>query len=486
MKHFPWLLIAFFLWVRPLDAQNWLPLVPADQYSFQHSDFLLISNVLQIDSQKVLPSGDLVFFLNRVITDCDSCLVFPGKLANQGQFLQKRMIRKPDGRWVFSGKKTFVLFPLAQPGETWLFDTLQNITASVQSVVQTEVLGEQDSVKTIQLSDGAAVVLSQNHGLLHFPDGNSGAHFELKGIPTRNLGEKLPGWQEFYDFEIGDVLEYERNVSLEPGTPANQNTLEKRVILNRFWDADTLVYTVELFSQRTWQWSGPPFPFYAHGIVYWRIHPALAEPWTDGYPGQFFIYPEAPNGSQGSRLYWTTDTLYGVSQVIGVPGEPFQSSNCSLYKTPEGTEEEVLPCDGCGSAFHRRHSVGLGLTSHMMYCFEAWDYGRLRGWIKNGDTTGIITPDSFFLVSVRPEPLAVPVQVAPNPSAGDWRLFFPETATEELHFNLCDVHGRIVSEGWIRAGNTEQQVSGAALPAGIYLLKIQGKNGVKMVQLLKV
>jgi hypothetical protein len=120
----------------------------------------------------------------------------------------------------------------------------------------------------------------------------------------------------------------------------------------------------------------------------------------------------------------------------------------------------------------------------MIYCFEVWDYGQLRGWIKNGDTTGTITPDSFFLVSVRPEPLAIPVQVAPNPSAGEWRLFFPEITAENLHFCLMDMNGRSLVSGWIESGSKEHGIPGDKLPAGTYLLRIQGANGVENLRLL--
>lgn len=470
----------------PLYAQNWFPLAPGDRFNFRHSDSALISNVIQVDSQKLLPNGDQAFFLNRIVTDCDTCVFQPGKLGNQGQFLQKTMLLKPDGRWVFSGKITFVLFPQAQVGETWLLDTAQNRTATVQNIAALEVLGESDSVKTIALSDGAQILLSKNHGLLQFPDGDTGAAFDLAGIPTRNLGEKLPGWQEFYDFETGDILEYESDLSTDPGTPARLHTLEKRRILNRFWDADTLVYAVEQFHYHYLQWSGPPFPFYSHEIIYWRIHPALAEPQTIGYPGQFFAAgPVVAQTGYGSRVFWNMDTTYGLSQVFGIVQYPFQWEGCSLFAPPVGTEETVLPCDGCGPSFHRRHSVGLGLTSHANSCFEFWDYGQLNGWIKNGDTSGILTPDSFFLVSLRPEPLAIPVQVAPNPSAGDWQLLFPETATETLHFDLYNMHGQRLLQGVIEQGARQQIIPGSEFPTGVYLLKIQGKNGVKPLKLIK-
>lgn len=479
-------LLPFLLFCSMLAAQNWFPIVPNDQFSFRHSNSSLISNILQIDSQQSLPNGDHLFFLNRIVTDCDTCITQPGKWGNQGQFLQKTIVVKPDGRWVFSGKNTFVLFPQAAAGENWLLDTTLNVTASVQNITAQEVLGEADSVKTIALSDSGQILLSRNHGMLQFPDGNTGANFELKGIATRNLGEKLPGWLEFYDFEPGDELEYVSNLSTAPGTPENLHTIQKRRILNRYMEEDTLVYVVELFVARYFQFSGPPFPFYSHTTTNWRIHPHLAEPQTNGFPLQFFAVEDGPDIHFGSRIFWTTDTTYGLGQVFGVVQMPFQWEGCALFRAPSASEESVLPCDGCGTSFHRRHSVGLGLTSHTNSCFESWDYGQLSGWIKNGDTTGVLTPDSVFLVSLQPEPLAIPVRVAPNPAGmGDWNLYFPETTTENLSLDLHNLHGQRLYSGVVGQGSEQKVIPGSNIPAGVYLLKIQGNSGVKTLRLIK-
>ncbi|MBL7783515.1 MAG: T9SS type A sorting domain-containing protein [Saprospiraceae bacterium] len=479
------LLFTLCVYACVAHAQNWLPLTPADQYSFRQSDSLLISNIIQADSQQILPSGDLLLFLNKVVMNCDTCALQPGKLANQGQFLQKTATRKQDNSWIFSGKTTFVLFPLAQPGDTWIFDTLQNVSATVQGIFPFDVFGEQDSIKTIQLSDGRQIILSKNHGLLRFPDGNEGAAYLLTGIPTRNLGENLPDWKALYDFNSGDILEYESNISWEPGTASNRNTVVKRRIIQRSTDADTLVYTVETFVRHVLQWSGPPLPSYSHSIGQWRIHPGLAEPWTVGYPGQFFQVPDVPNGAQGSQVRWLTDTLYGLSHTLGILSTPFQWGGCALYAAPDGGQEQVLACDPCGSVFYRQHAVGLGLVRHAISCFEVWDYGELRAWVKNGDTTGIITPDSFFLVSVKNEPLVLPVVVMPNPSADSWRLFFPEPLLETLQFSLIDTNGKLLASDVMRTGQSEYRLSGENLPAGVYLLQIRSKKGTKTLRLMR-
>ena len=477
--------LVLCLYAGAAGAQNWLPLTPSDRYSFRQSDSLLISNVIQVDSLQLFPSGDLLLFLNKVVADCDTCMFQPGKLSNQGQFLQKTATRKPDSRWIFSGKNTFVLFPLASPGSTWIFDTLQNVGATVQGAFAFEVFGEADSIKTIQLSDGRQIILSKNHGLLRFPDGNEGAAYLLTGIPTRNLGENLPDWKDLYDFNSGDVLEYESNRSWDPGTASNLGTLMKRRIIQRSNDADTLVYTVETFVRHALQLFGPTMYSYHHSIGQWRIHPALSEPWTDGSPGQFFQAPESPNGPQGSHVHWLTDTLYGLSHTLGIPRNPFDWGPCALYAAPESSAEQVLPCDACGSVFYRQHAAGLGLVRHAISCFEVWDYGELRAWVKNGDTTGVITPDSSFLVSAVNEPLAVPVSIMPNPSADSWRLFFPGTLHETLEFSLFDIHGKMLASGVLPSGQSEYWLSGENWPPGAYLFQLSGKKGTKTLRLMR-
>lgn len=480
-----WSLFIFLSLHAVLSAQNWLPLVPSDEYQFRNSDSLLISNVIRVDSQTLLPNGDRLFFLNLIVTDCDTCITHPAKLGNQGQFLQKRALLRPDGRWLFSGKNTFLLAPAASMGESWLMDTAQNLVATVAQLGTQTIFNQPDSVKIIALSNGRQIILSKDHGILQFPDYYTIANYDLMGIPSRNLGEKLPQWQDFYDFQPGDELEFERDESLEPGTPAHIYKREKRRILDRFWDNDTLVYMVENFLYTYLQWSGPPHPFFSHEIKPWRIHPHLAEPQTEGYPGQFVDPGDFVFDGMGSRLHWIIDTLYGLSQALGIVQEPYMWGGCSLFTQPDPTLETLLPCEGCGTSFHRRHSVGLGLTSYSNACFEYWDYGRLTAWIKNGDTTGVLTPDSFFLVSLRPEPLAVPVQVLSNPTQTDWQIYLPESTSELLQLVLYSVEGETLFQDFIETGSQHKTVAATVYPAGVYFLKIQGKNGLKTFRLIK-
>lgn len=198
------LLLLVVLHAIGLPAQNWIPVDSARQYNFRHSDSIQITHVVIIDSVRTGSDGAEWYYLNRVVADCDTCAE-PVRLTNQGQFLQKIMIRHPDGRVEFRGKDPFVLIPQAPPGVSWLLDTLQNKMAEVVDAGLAITFGEADSIKLIAVSDGSQIWLSKEHGLIFFPDWLAGGYFTLVGIPTLGLGEAEPAWQNYFDFSPGDA-----------------------------------------------------------------------------------------------------------------------------------------------------------------------------------------------------------------------------------------------------------------------------------------
>lgn len=66
----------------------------------------------------------------------------------------------------------------ADVGETWNFTS--DIIATTVSIGEQEIFGEMDSIKTIVLSTNDTIVLSQNKGLIRYPDfENQGKYYEL-------------------------------------------------------------------------------------------------------------------------------------------------------------------------------------------------------------------------------------------------------------------------------------------------------------------
>ncbi len=87
------------------------------------------------------------------------------------------------------------------------------------------------------------------------------------------------------------------------------------------------------------------------------------------------------------------------------------------------------------------------------------------------------------IVSVNIEQRQGKVQVYPNPFTDGFRV--EVSAGDELPVpaRLFDALGRVVWQGTIQ--QTTQSLELSALPAGIFLLKVEWDNGVEQAKLLK-
>ena len=117
----------------------------------------------------------------------------------------------------FQSPRSELILPLAQPGESWVFDTLNQIQAQVIGVEEQEVFDQIDSVKTIELSDGRIIQLSKSFGLLQYPfriyqddieDYRDYPSYSLNlaGMRGRNVGKYLPNFKDFYDWKVGNTF----------------------------------------------------------------------------------------------------------------------------------------------------------------------------------------------------------------------------------------------------------------------------------------
>ena len=98
-------------------SQNYKPLVIGNKYNYIQGNNDIITTTIWIDSIK-LSGGDSVYYLNRIITNCDSCSriadSYPSyeicdtciALQNQPQFLQRMIITDPHGTWNFKDTDT--------------------------------------------------------------------------------------------------------------------------------------------------------------------------------------------------------------------------------------------------------------------------------------------------------------------------------------------------------------------------------------------
>ena len=201
------LVLFLFTVCQVLQAQPWSPLKLHEKFNFSINGVNFITNTVWTDSARA-QGADSVFYLNRIVTNCDTCPVM-FKLSNQPGILRSFMVRKPGGVYNFRNPGSAVIKTLAKAGDTWLYDSLANIQAQVVAIDAEAVFGINDSVKEILLSNGQSIRLSKNFGLLQFPSsGQAGYTSLLEGIEGRNLGQQVPKFREIYNFNTGDIFQY--------------------------------------------------------------------------------------------------------------------------------------------------------------------------------------------------------------------------------------------------------------------------------------
>jgi hypothetical protein len=468
-----------------VSAQTWQPILLGEKQIYQHSDSAWISTVLNVDS---VQGG--TFFLNRIVKTCDTCSSpwVTSKLYNQGQFLGKKVRHLQDNSLVFEGKDTFFLKNMSSIGETWFFDPQHQIQANVESIVLGDVFGQSDSLKTIRLSNGAEIILSQNHGLIKFPDFDSGGFYALIGLQQSNLGMKLPNIYDFFNFGIGDVFESIEDGSLAAGTSSGFVFRQKKKVLQRFWVADTLVYQLDNRLELNYYYpQGAHIQSFSHDTLLLKIHPSLFPNWVEkGLPNEYVIaLPDQGNNYKASRVDFRTHPFWGKIKMVGEFSAPIESK-CGLFQNYQVANSEILECDGC-AAFNQTYALGLGLVASQEGCFEYSKMYNLTGFIKNGDTSGVISPDYDFTITKEPnfKSEKIGITVTPNPSIDNWNLEFSKPLFSNAKILIFNELGQNIFQKTISKGEKSVNINAQYLPKGVYFLKIIGQEKMGFTKLIK-
>jgi hypothetical protein len=198
------LLTCFAFFALTLTAQNWQPLNTTETFHYKRDTAAYIEQSIRVDSAHE-SATDTTWFLTRIVTPCPTC-PYPNYQFNPPTCLQRQVSKGSGGIFVFSDTATYTLYSLAGIGDNWTWSP--GVLAVVDTITEQLVFGITDSVKTILLSSGDTVLLSKAHGLLTFPPGTGSAPFRLVGIAGRNLGQLLPGFNGFFDFDPGEVYQY--------------------------------------------------------------------------------------------------------------------------------------------------------------------------------------------------------------------------------------------------------------------------------------
>jgi hypothetical protein len=478
--------IIFFLSIAfagYTTAQNWSPIFVNEKMNYQHSDSSYISNTIWVDSVETA-CENLIYHLNRVVKDVpDNPEIV---LRNQHQFLLKQMEATGEGIYTFSYPGEFTIKTLANPGEIWIFNLENNITAEVNSISVEDVFGVQDSVKVISLSDGNEIRLSKSFGILKFPDFENGGNYDLVGIQNTEYGESVPDFWDIFDFEVGDVFQYN---GFESNIDFTLNWIKKIIITLKemsdnsyFYEYDGIYYGIGYDN------IFPPDPFeFGDSISGSMTYIDSLNHLVNSFPNQLHVFPNSFSTYGSGKVYTSAIIIkneetnlaskhFGFHYSVNyeITGELYyeQEENSEIlykYEPPAIIDE---PCFTKGKNFGEL----LGEIYYVEGCFEYQTNMSLEGYIKNGDTVGIITPDSLLLVGLfETRTTKSTIIVFPNPA--DKYVQFKFSSGND--FKDCSIEIRnLLGEAIIKVKRNEeiQTLDIRNLKPGIYFYTIKSKG----------
>ena len=473
MKTINYLQTTFLLLFTPLclTAQNWMPILPGETYYFRTEGANYITNTIKVDSVEQI-GANTVYHLNRVVREIEDPLEGNQYYNNQGQFLLQKITRTPADVLTLASESVLdpgylILHPTADPGFSWVADPAANITCTIASVELGAVLGQPDSLKHLMFTNGDEWILSKNHGLVRCPDKLSGLNATLTGLETLHLGDRPYRFDDFFNFEVGTILEYyESSASIFGETDFNY----KNTVLERQISQDSARFRVE----RRWKktivdvFSGNSSTT-GKDTLWWAVsNSTLRFPWP--YNNQYLPYNEAAVGVRSGIFAAVTEQGVFIGPATAA---------CSVFQ-PSPILESLLDCEP-GQQYRETFRPGLGQTALDIEQIDYFFSKRLLGAVVGGDTIwGTVSPDWIFTETNTPAGVSNQIKVFPNPAVSQLEIVFETALNEPAFYQILTPDSRLVGQG-----RTTGVINLSGIPTGVCMLMLQTEQGIFQSRFVK-
>lgn len=470
-----------------LSAQPWRPITLGETHHFRSDTANFFPDrSIRVDSVTANP-GDTAWHLTRYMEP----ISWDSALKNLPGFCQRRMHVLPGGWYNFRSPGNIAVHATAAPGQSWLLDSMLNITGTVQSVRADSVLGQPDSLKTILLTWGDSLVLSRSHGIVDWPAALGAGHFRLVGLQAQSLGERYPTWAEWFPYQAGQQFFWDSYQAIADPQTNYYYQHSKVVVDSVHWSAGGVhVYYSGMREQGTQGLSGPinwglpvpqsgvfavydtaASPFHALHKEGWDAQGATVMVYDDPMVGNF-LFAEASEGIAVSYPF----AMY-MSSLLRMRLSVVDSALVLEAGTRGGGWPDTLGTYGGNGSdtvwssnldlMYYRIRAGLGLEEIRNAGFEDISHAQLVGYITlSGDSVGTVWRN-WFTVGAEEE-TALNMEAYPNPTGGRLRVEVP--VAEPWSLELLDVRGLPVQTAKGEAKVHDLDLTG--LPAGIYLLRL--------------
>lgn len=457
-----------------LPAQNWQLIHPDKQYLFKLNSTDSILEVVRVDSFSTV-SNDTIYHLNRFTRYNEALNNYHNFLSN---LIGTEVMQKTGSYSVYQNGWHTLNFN-DSINIPWLYDTANNISAFIALRDTTTIFNQPDSIVQVQLSNGKTLVVSKTFGVLQVPLPN-GDTARLAGVKDSEVhGEFLPGYKEMFDLHPGDVLMYEfsgGDGTQTWGTADNWFGLVKTTITNRQETNDSIIYsTHSLYRNNTHMYGEEAYWHIEQNIFDKQLVYARAKnDFEDAIP--YTLYPITASFLDG---FYRNDlsgqsfapNLYRTIDFSNAAGGCIKSVSGAFALNTGNGLDTIMPAQSTGIIFEKQYREGVGLTHYYYMPFEQDQEINLVGWIKDGITTGTITPDYNIISGINDLALQSKVTISPNPASSQIRI----TSPENLEVSCTNLIGEILSTITVQA-NTPATFNINHLPIGTYILHFVGQS----------
>lgn len=507
--------IAFFLVFisAGLYAQNWNIFNKNYRYNYKFNNSAVVTNVLFIDTVKQL-GLDTIYTMNRIGVECTSnCPVIPGSnpsatvalWLNMPQFLQRKIKKFSNGVVMLQDTSKIVIIPTCTLNQTWLFDSIANVTATCVITGTQSIFGTTDSVKTI-LVNADTLKLSKSFGILVYPKLYSqNKYYRLVGIENKSAydqtalyGEKVPNVWEFFEYSVGDIFTKKSSYYYKNGnTITSYYTFNTFTIQTKSTSSSGYTYTAG-YQDRSGSIPGfvyavdcndnpPPFgSTYSTGttqLVYSDLsNPAFNE--NQMYPGMFII-----SNSPTTFSYISIGGCGLPENIVkfGVDNTgrfyKYMGKSCPSYSFPVMPNSSAVNAynkDGNYAAYNpngfNQYCVGsgVGTVNNNCFFFEGGSHYSLGSAVKNGIT---YFGQPWIVGVTENPPMNKTLKIYPNPA--DQSVWV--NVKELSNYKIFNVLGGEIMSGKV---TSNEPISTSELPAGIYFFQIKNESLTRKIKLI--
>lgn len=450
-------------------SQDWTLINPSYRYHYSSTTTSTYAEkVILVDS-----ISESTYYLNRIVAPCDTCSDTTLYYRDAPQFLMKEYNTETSN--FISDDKSFTLYP---DSLTWNFN--DRLGATLDTIQFKLTFGTSDSLKIFSLSNGGFIHLSKNYGITGFALEPNEANY-LIGVDSLStssrwkLGTTYPKHWDVFNFEVGDVfqrLSYYEDQNCGSIADDCQEYMTKTTILDKWIIGDTLFYTVDVLKATKYGGYAENYAYIYRDLNYstqiQKYYPNNSL-FTSSFPGGLIFDPRSSTylivNVLNEKIFTvinedfypiinTQQELDGFDNNLSFKNKKFQQLNSGLLiEYNEGTSEflSIKP--------------GLGLHKDLLQGFE-WEHrDTIMGYVKNGDTTGVVHTNDFIVATDNNLSLEKPA-LYPNPSSG-----FVHIDCNYEYYEISNSLGLVIKEG-----EYENQLDLSELEKGVYFLRVNSVN----------